>query len=1682
MAAGDYELAEQLHDGRTSQVFRGFRRRDGARVILKALRREYSDAAGTARLQQEAELLRRCVGPAVPEVLGVERWDGCPVLVLRDIGGASLHRFRQGRPLSLVARLDLALAICGALARVHAAGVVHRDLKPANIIIHGEGERVQLIDFSAAVAGEGTLQYMSPEQTGRTGRDVDPRSDYYALGVTLYELFTGRLPFASDDPLELVHAHLARVPAAPVALVPDLGDTLSRVVLHLLEKSPEARYQSLDGLRHDLARCRDAFARGEQPRFVPAARDRPPGLQLPATLFGRERELAGLLSVWSGVRAGARALALVAGPSGAGKSALVRALAGAVREAGGVFVSGRFEQGEKATPYAGLLAALDQLLRRALAEPDERLAAVRAALDAALGDAAAGLADVLPALALVIGARPRPSVPLPAEAAGRFHIAVTRLVRVFAGRQAPLVIAVDDLQWADPASLRLYDELAREPSLDHLLLVGSYRDDELAPGHPLRGLAADVRVVLGSLSAAQVQRLIAETLAWPEGQAAELAAVVSANTDNNPLFVRAYLRWLFDQGLLVWSPERDGWAWDAAATARAAPGADIVALMTRRLAALDAHVRAALQAAACVGARFDRERLAGLLGRDPATVEAALAQAIDRGLVVAVDVGVYEFVHDRVQQAAYAGLPAGERQRLHLELGRGLLRGADSAVLEDMLFEIVGHLNLAAAKIVAPAERLRLAELDLAAGRKAMRAAAFPTAVQLLRQGLAVLPDRAWATHYDLAFALTRDCMECEHFAGDPDAAAARFAPLLARARDDVDRAAVHDLKVALETDRASIHAALAAGRAGLALLGVHVPASASRVAILRELAAVRWLRGRTSLTDLAALPQVRDARIACALRLLCTICVSAYHHQPDLSLLYGLRALALALRHGVIGESAIAVALYAFAHVHMFGDVAGARALQEVAYALADRFADPRLGPQLANYCGVYVAAWLEPAAVTVARLERELEQATRLGATSMALYISVGIIHARWLGLGDVEQLLASGRAHAPIGVGMPGFDQRHWHLLFVRLCLALRGETDGPTSLAGPDFDEDTLVDELGPHSRALASVYHLAKLTLLYHHGAIDEALALSKRLRWARTEGALLLIDQITLPLLVLTARGEPLARQDQRRALGWLGHLRRWAELSRENIEGRLFLAEAELARCRGDHDQAALLYPRAVEAARRAGHQRIEALALERAGRHCAAQQSHVLSHMYLGAAAATYDRWGASALAARLRAEFPGLAAPAPVPVPVAAPTPIPAPTSSGAEAIDVAALLRSTRAITGELVLDKLLRALVRTVLEVAGARRCFVLLAGDGGLQIAAAADVARERLDVLQSRAMSEEPGLPQSLVHFVARTRRDVVLGDAEVDHDFAGDPALAGVRSVLCAPILGHGELLGVLYLDNDLAPHTFGSGRLALLRHLAAQIATSIDNARLYEDLARARDAAVRADRLKTRFLLNMSHELRTPLNAVLGYAELIRESAAEGDLAAIDGDTEKIRRAAARLVRTLTNILELSRVEADVVEPARVTVDVAALVREAVAACEVEARARGDALALELDPAPFVCLTDPAMLAHCVSTLVDNAVRFTDHGRVTVRLAAIARDVDPWLELRVSDTGVGIAAGDLSRLFVAFQPLDDAPTRAQEGSGVSLALAHRFARLLGGDIDVVSAPGRGSTFVLRVPAPRE
>ena len=1686
MGGSGYEIEAVLDEGRYTRVLRGRRRRDGLAVVLKLLR---PGAAPPARLEREYALLRRISAPEVVAVLDLGEWQGAPALVLAAVDGEPLTAW-AARPRDVddvVVRLRLALGLARALAVVHAAGVLHRDIKPSNVLVCPNGQ-VVLIDFSAATLaqgdeprpGDGTLQYMAPEQTGRTGRAVDARSDHYALGVTLYELFTGRLPFPGDDPLGLVHSHLARLPPAPHAVCPELPEPLAQVLLKLLEKSPDARYQSLRGLRADLERCLDELlAHGVVTPFEPGRHDVSPQLCLPDELYGREDARADLLAAFTRAAAGAPGLVLVTGPAGAGKSALVRGLHGPAVAAGATFAAGKFDQIERDIPYAALAAALEQVVRRRLAAPAAAWADWQARVADALGPAAGLACDLVPALAGLLG--PQPPVPdmPPAESAQRFQGLMLRLVQALAAPGRPLVLVLDDLQWSDAATLDLVRLLLTSGELPRLLIVGTVRDDELGPDHPLRRLADELaaeRVELGPLAPAATAAMIADTLAWPPDQADALARFVHERTDGNPLFARSVLRWLHERALLRFDLEAGAWTWDAERSRTAGPGDDLGALLTRRLDDLSSAARAALELAACIGSRFSPRRLAAVLGASPDAVADALAEARERGLVQPVDAAepALEFVHDKIQQAAYALADEPRRRAHHLRIGRILL-AADAAADADV-FAVTGHFNLAAPLLTDPAERLLVAGRNLAASRRARQANAFAAAAQHTRQGIGLLPADAWTAHYPLCFALHCERMECEHLAGDHAAARAQFEPLLRHARDDLDRVRVHDLKVGLDISTEQFWAAIATGRAGLRLLGVDLPARAAKTWLLRELAVIRglrglqWLRGRS----LADLPAATDPRVCLALRLLGRLFASAYFVDEALLACFCLRHVTLSLRHGVTADSALSFAVYAAIQLHNFSDPDAARDLIAVAWALADRFPSPALTVQMTNYGGVHVALWLQPYAAAARRIEPHIDRAIALGDYVNAVTAMAGAIYVRWLGRGSVREVEQAAAAVRPVVRRLPGFIHQHWFIPIERACMALAGRTEGLHSMSGPDWQDTDLTALRGPEHAAVQFFHRLFKALLQFHAGRLREAEQTLADMRRLRMPSIPLLAEQMLLRVLVRTAQApaRPLTAGERSQLQRRLRRLQLWARACPENAGARAWLAEAELNRVDGRGDRALTLYQRAAEAARAHGQLRVEALAFERAGRHLRAGDSHVLSDMYLKAARDTYARWGAPAIAAALAAEFPELGEPRPAPTRPPGPTT----TTTAPVALDIAALLRASQAISGEIELDRLLHALVRILLESAGARRCAVLLVDPAGeLRIEALADL--EGAAVLQGQPLGRGP-LPAAVVHLAARGRGDVLLDDAQ-QSELAGDPAVAGLRSVLCLPIVHHGALVGVLYLDNELAPGIFTAARVALLRQLAAQVAISVENARLYRNLAAARDAAVAADRTKTRFLMNMSHELRTPLTAVLGYTELIEESAADGDLSALTADLAKIRRASVRLLRTLTSILELSRLESGDLRPAPRAIDLPALVEDVVDEAAALAAQHGTAVHVAV-PADLPGLTsDRYMLLHSLRSLLDNAIRFTTRGRVDVVARGHTVAGEPWLAVSVRDTGVGIAPADLPRLFTAFGQLDDAPTRNVEGAGVSLALTHRFIALLGGRVEVESEPGAGSCFTLHLPA---
>jgi predicted ATPase len=909
-----YKIQQEIYRGRRRVVFRAVRERDGYRAVVKTSSDEFPTPAQLSALRREHQILSSLgiEGVARPLELVIHR--DRIALVLEDAGGMPLKELLASGPLAVTAALRIGAQLAGVLGELHRRGIIHKDVNPNNILVDPASSRVTLTDFGIATRLaseqqppthphllEGTIAYLSPEQTGRMNRDVDYRTDLYSLGVTLYEMLTARLPFEGSDPLELIHGHIARVPEPPASHRADIPRVVSDLVMRLLEKMPEARYQSAPGVRADLARLADELeATGTVAEQPLGAADGPTRFAVPQRLYGRAAETAALRAGFERAVAGAPRLVLVSGYSGIGKTSLINEVYRARARGQARLITGKFDQLARDVPYRALAQAFQTLVRQILAGTDEDVQAWAGRLGEALGPSAQVVVDVIPDLQRILGPQPPAPEVGAAEAQNRFNLVFRKLVATLARPDQPLVLLLDDLQWADAATLALLPVLLTDPSIRGLLVVGAYRDNEVAPSHPLRLAVAELfgrvpveEITLPPLDAGHLRELVADALRSDAIHAAAAADLVLAKTAGNPFFVRQLLQSLHADGLIVFDEAGGGWRMDLGRTANVALADNVLALMAAKIARLAGPTQRALWLAACVGNRFDLGTLATVSETEPAAAAADLWEAVEEGLVVpegasygfapdlsaGIDPGEigYRFLHDRVQQAAYALIPDERRRQAHLTVGRLLLeRGADRA---DDLFDVVNHLNYGRALVTDPAERLRLTELNLAAGRRAKASAAYPSALTYFTVGTELLPANAWEQGYELTFALYLERAEAEYLCGRLEEAERTFGELRDHARSALDLADVYALLLVQYETMSRYADAIAAGLDGLRRLGVALsddPAAWERE-LAAELDAIRRAIGSWEISILVDLPPVREPAIRQAMRLLQAIWAPAY-------------------------------------------------------------------------------------------------------------------------------------------------------------------------------------------------------------------------------------------------------------------------------------------------------------------------------------------------------------------------------------------------------------------------------------------------------------------------------------------------------------------------------------------------------------------------------------------------------------------------------------------------------------------------------------------------------------------------------------------------------------------------------------------------------------------------------------
>ena len=1389
---------------------------------------------------------------------------GRTILVLEDPGGEPLAA-SIGLPMGVGSFLRLAISIAAAVGKLHRGGLVHKDIKPQNIIVDHARSEVRLTGFGIAsrlrrerqtiqppetIAG--TLAYMAPEQTGWMNRSIDSRSDLYALGVTLYEMLTGSLPFTASDPMEWVHCHIARKPMSAADRVGSIPSALSMIIMKLLAKTAEDRYQTAGGLAWDLRQCLAEFeGRGRIEAFPLGRHDTADQLMIPEKLYGREREIETLLASFDRiVEGGVPELVLVSGYSGIGKSSVVNELHRLLVPPRGLFSSGKFDQYKRDIPYSTLAQAFQGLIRPLLGKSDAVLAGWRAAFEAALAPNAQLMIDLVPELKLIIGDQPAVPELGPQDAQRRFQRVFHAFVRVFAQQEHPLALFLDDLQWLDAATLDMIEYVLTQPDLKYLMLIGAYRDNEVDSAHPLmrkleairRAEARVEEIRLAPLGSGHLRELMTDALRCAPASAGELADLLHEKTAGNPFFVIQSLHTLADEGLLTFDVDAARWSWDLARVHAKGYTDNVVDLLVRKLVRRPERTQEALQQFACLGTAADTSTLAIVLGTSPDEVHLALWDALTQDLVEHRG-DSYRFIHDRVREAAYSMIPEASRAGAHLRIGRLLTEATSPEQRENAIFEIVSQLNRGTVLIASREEREQVAELNLVAGKRAKTSTAYASALSYFRVAGEMLADDRWTRCHELSFQLEAHQAECEYLTGELATAEERLAALSGRAADAAKRAVVACLRMDLYTTLDRSDRAVEVGLGCLRHLGIEWSPHPTEEEVREEYARIWTELGSRKIEELIELPLMRDPASLGTLDVLTKILPPALFTDANLFAVACCRAINLSLGSGNSDGSCVAYVWLAMIAGPRFGQYKAAFEFGRLGCELVEKRGLNRFEARTRLWFAQFSVPWAKHILECRGSMRRAFEVANRDGDLTIAGY-ACNNLNTNLLAAGDPLVETQRETEH--------GFDfAQKARFGFVADIIAgqlglirtLRGLTPKFGCFDDGQFDESQFEHHLASDGTlALPECwYWTRKLQARFFAGdyraAVDAALN-AERLLWTTPS----IFEKAEVYFYGALARAASCdgAGPDERRelfeaitALGRQNDI--WAENCPENFENRATLVQAEIARIEDRAFDATTLYDQAIRSAQANSFVHNEALAYELASRFYKARGFSQLAHLYLRKSRSCYLQWGADGKVRQLDELYPHLMEDQTTTSGVMSTIRAPV------EHLDLATIVKVSQAISGEIVQQRLVDTLMRMAVEQAGAERGLLIVARAGKPQVEAEATSGGDTLIFRSGGQPVTTMMLPESVLHYVLRSQEIVILGDAVTESPFDTDPYVRErrARSILCLPLITQAKLVGVLYLENNLTPHVFAPARIAVLKLVASQAAIALENSRLYSDL---------------------------------------------------------------------------------------------------------------------------------------------------------------------------------------------------------------------------------------------------
>lgn len=1732
-----YVIKELIHEGMNTFIYRAQSKKDNTPVVMKMLKSDYPTTEEIAKLQNEYAILMELSMDSVTKVIDFIREKNKVAIVLEDFNAISVKQRIFTENLDLTVFLRRAIRITEILSQIHAKNIIHKDVKPANILIGVDNEEIKFSDFGISkiynpeiIANqesglEGTLAYISPEQTGRINRTVDFRSDFYSLGITFYELLTHRLPFDSADIMALIHSHIALFPPSITEVKPEVPEIINKLVMKLMAKNPEDRYQSANGIINDLEKILEQIeTKGTADEFPLGEGDKLSTFHLSEKLYGREEDIKKLTTLWEEASESQKIMCLIHGNEGTGKSRLPTELQSQVLSDDGFFARAELDINTQQTPFQALILAFRPIINQMIADSSENIRQWKLKFQSAVSSNGQLIIDIIPEIEHLIGEQPPVEKLEGIEAVNRLNRVFYNVISLFATKEQPLYLVFDNFEWIDTASLKFLNYVFTQEDFSNVFFLATTLTEKIDEILGLETLTAffdkNEKIELKPLNKDDILQLLTDSFSTNSGLA-KLAEVIQEKTQGTPLFIVQFLKSLHNAGIIFFDFENKAWQWNTEEIQKMEVTENVAELMKKKLRALDDDSQYFVKVASCIGVEFDLSLLQKVYGKSLVSFVDSLKKALEAGILVSDKVSVLpnqreaiqdvtiqnnkvKFLHSQVQQAAHNELDSEQKAKIHFQLGKHIMETQNEVFIEKNIFQLVRHFDIAADYInqESSAEQLKVAKIYLKAGNIAKNASSFDQAHDFYIKGEKFSESLEWTNNFPAKSVYVIGKTESLSALGKHQEATDILEELLKFAPQPIDEAKIYNILVTLQANATNYPESIRFGLDGIRKLGVKFPSSASKVNLIPELLKLKWKMGSKKVDDLRNLPEVKDMVKRQLMKNIINVLPSVYLHDTTLFGLMVLKSVNILLNNGLMPEAGFLFSAYGIITGSRLGDYKTGFEYGLLALELSQKYENRNLEGKSAVNLGTHMSHWINP-------LEKSIEYAEmghniclnngHITYSFYAMYSKIFSLFASGKPLSELEKT-AHYMNNLALSLNQPEFT--HAPKLSFQFIKAMKAETKSPGSFEDEEFSEKEF---LAKQRITMAAYFRIAQMQSAFIFGDLDYAYEIGQQSE-EKKEDVLALIISVSHEFIYNIILAQRYSESSDKKNIGKsiaraIKQFQKWSKDCPSNFKHMLLALQAEQARLTGKETTAINLYNQAIVSADKNGFIQNLAIINELAARFYFKKDMDSIALSFLKDAHYLYYTWGATGKSLALEKEFPNFVTnffnrnmgssggtktftSTFKSVSTLTHTQTHTTSSSGTqESLDIKTIMKATSAIADEIHLDKLLDKLLKTLMENAGAQTGKIIMLENEDLFIKATGNVSIGLFQVhLNKPIVDAVDEMAIGIVQYVARTRKPLVLDDASSDKQFSNDVyiQIKQPKSILCLPILRQRKLMGLLYLENNLGTGVFTQERINVLNMLSSQAAISINNATLFGKLEtktnealRAKTQAEQANQVKSEFLANMSHELRTPLNGILGYAQLM-------------ADNQEIPQKYREMVKTIyqsgnhllgliNQILDLNKIEAGKTEIKPVNFEITQFLQEVYNSFSLKAKSKK--LDLEFETyanIPKFIYADELKIRQCLTNILDNAVKFTSEGKISLY---VTMSDDSQLVFTIKDTGRGIPEEQLVDIMEPFKQHYE-HLNTEGGTGLGLAITFGFVQILRGSFDIQSKENEGTTVTLTIP----